>query len=475
MSETAPEQPSFAHAAWSGLAGIATADVTPPLGVYSRCWGAAEHDVANAIHRPLTVTAVTLRADEDSTPLVYIDADLGWWQTLETFQEFQASVLKRFSLEPENFLFGLTHTHASPPLAKLDPNLPGQADQQRWLDQLQRTLLDVIRASLEDSFAAQLDWQTGQCGLATNRDLEDPAAGADRVLCGFDPHAAADKTLLVGRLADATGKLRGVLVNYACHPTTLAWENQAISPDYLGAMRETITRETGADAIFMQGASGDLAPRYQYVADCETADRHGRQLAYAALSTLENMEPIGKRLTFQGVVESGAPLAVWRHAAASPSTQLRALRSSVEVPLKDWPSAAELERQRLACRDRALAERLRRKRDIRIALGDDDTFTLPIWAWKIGDAILIGSMAESYSVLQTEIRRRFPEQTILCLNLVNGSIGYLCPAALYHLDIYPVMQTPFDLGALELTIEAMTDLVRQISTPAEATHVLQNA
>ncbi|EAQ80650.1 hypothetical protein [Blastopirellula marina] len=474
MSNSATEHPSFSHAAWAGYAGIASADITPPIGVYSRCWGAAEHDVAESIHRPLTITALTLRADHDSSPLVYIDADLGWWQTLETFQEFQANVLNEFSLAPEDFLFGLTHTHASPPLAKLDPGLPGQAVQQRWLERILFETIEVIRAALDLSFAATLDWRIGQCNLATNRDLTDPSANTDRILCGFNPQGNADNTLLVGRLTDIAGTIRGVIVNYACHPTTLAWENRAISPDYIGAMRETITQQTGAAALFMQGASGDLAPRYQYVADTETVDRHGRQLAYAALATLENMEPAGVSLDYQRVVESGAPLAVWRHAPKSPNTQLRALQASVEVPLKDWPSAAELERQRIACPDRAIAERLRRKRDIRLALGDDETYTLPIWAWKLGDAILIGSMAESYSDMQVELRRRFPAETIICMNLVNGSIGYLTPAPLYHHDIYPVMQSPFDLGALELTIEAMSQLVQRLASPTESSPLLQN-
>ena len=32
-------------------------------------------------------------------------------------------------------------------------------------------------------------------------------------------------------------------MNYACHPTTLAWQNTLISPDYVGAC-EVIERET---------------------------------------------------------------------------------------------------------------------------------------------------------------------------------------------------------------------------------------
>src|SRR5262249_55364032 len=149
--------------------------------------------------------------------------------------------------------------------------------------------------------------------LAANRDLPDPEPSQQRVVCGYNPDGDPDDTLLVGRITDATGQVRGTLVNYACHPTTLAWENEAISPDYLGAMRETIEQVTGAPALFLQGNGGELAPRYQYVADPAVADRHGRELAFAALATLSGMEPSGTQLSYVGTVESGAPLAAWRH------------------------------------------------------------------------------------------------------------------------------------------------------------------
>lgn len=95
-------------------------------------------------------------------------------------------------------------------------------------------------------FEATLDWHAGRCGLATVRDLLDPDPEKSRVLCGYDPRGEPDDTLLLGRITDTAGKIRGTLVNYACHPTTLAAENTAISPDYIGAMRETMEHATAA-------------------------------------------------------------------------------------------------------------------------------------------------------------------------------------------------------------------------------------
>jgi len=111
---------------------------------------------------------------------------------------------------------------------------------------------------------------------------------------------------------DADCSVLATLVNYACHPTTLAWVNKLISPDFIGAMRDVIEANTGAaPCLFLQGASGELAPAHDYVGDTAIADKHGRQLGYAAISALESMLSPRHKLTYRGVMESGAPLAVW--------------------------------------------------------------------------------------------------------------------------------------------------------------------
>ena len=136
------------------------------------------------------------------------------------------------------------------------------------------------------------------------------------------------------------------------------------------------------------------------------------------------------------------------------------MKASVTLPIKNWPTAEELESQRRGCTDQAIEERLRRKLNIRLGLGDVSTFELPVHVWRIGDAVLVGTCCEAYSILQRELRRRFPETTVVCMNLINGSIGYLPPAELYDLDVYAVWQTPFDRGSYERLLEAMTRQIR---------------
>jgi hypothetical protein len=460
---TPPTKPrTFRHASFSGRIGIARADITPPVGIYARNWGAAKHDVARAIHRPLTLTAMTLAPAAGGEKLVFVEADLGWWKSLQTCRDFLSRLHQALSVEPPNMVFALTHTHSAPPLMDAEDFLSGSELHHTWMRQLFEATVRTVQQATDSHFEGTIDWHAGRCGLAANRDLPDPHRSRHRTVCGYNPDGEPDDALLVGRITDASGKVRATLVNYACHPTTLAWENAAISPDYVGAMRETIEHSTNAPALFLLGACGELAPRYQYVGDPEVADRHGRELGFAALATLNGMEPAGTQLAYVEVVESGAALAVWKHEPSEPSRQLRAIRTPVDVPLKNWPAAEELEAQRLACADRALEERLRRKLNIRLGVGNGSSFELPVHIWRIGDAVLVGSCCEAYSVLQRELRRRFPGTTILCMNLVNGSIGYLPPAGFYDADVYAVWQTPFDRGSYERLLETMTREIRDV-------------
>lgn len=452
----------YQHAGFSGQVGVARADITPPAGIYARNWGAAKHDAATGIHRPLNLTALVLRETADAAPLVLVDADLGWWRSLKLEQRFRAAIIDHFDLDPSRYIFALTHTHAGPLLTdQVEPHWEGGDLIEPWFQSVELKTRQVITDALKNQQPGIVEWHFGRCQLASERDLADPTVEKPGRLCGFNPGAVADDTLLVGRVSGRDGNILAVIGNYACHPTTLAWDNELISPDYIGAMRETVEREhPGAVALFLQGASGDLAPRMQYVGDTAIADGHGRQLGHAMLATLADMEPPEQRLAFHGPMESGAPLALWRREPAEYPNRLDSLNPGVELTLQDWPSADEFESQRLATSDRVLQERCLRKRDIRRGLGDGPTFELPVWLWRIGDAILVANMCEAYSSIQKNLRKQFPDHPLIYLNLANGSVGYLPPDSRYDEDVYQVWQTPFERGSLERLEQGIGDQIK---------------
>jgi hypothetical protein len=172
-------------------------------------------------------------------------------------------------------------------------------------------------------------------------------------------------------------------------------------------------------------------------------------------------------LQFDGVIESGAPLAIWREKTGHISTDLAALMTNVEYALKPLPSLDELQAQWRNTTDPVMKERLWRKVGVRRIVGDGDTTAMPLWAWRIGEAFFIGQCNEAYSPLQTQLRARFGGRLIAVMNLVNGTAGYLPPRPLYDRDIYQVWQSPFNSGSLERLLQAAGQSLEQLSPKTE--------
>jgi hypothetical protein len=455
-----------------GVIGVARQDITPPPGIHMRNWGAATHDVADGVHRPLTLTTLTIEHESiDPAICILMSADLMSWRS----RAAQAAVLDRLLAELRlpraQLMFCLTHTHAAPSLRPEDADKPGGNLIAGYHDALVRGALRSIPDAQSAKVPATLTWRYGRCDLATNRDLPEPGGGGgagagagQRVVCGFNPAEKADDTLLVGRVTrEADGAVVATIVNYACHPTTLAWQNRLLSPDFVGAMRETVERHTGgAPCLFLQGASGELAPAEQYTGDVAVADRHGRRLGHAVLATLEAMDLPSARLAYDGVVESGAPLAAWRQQPDAPSAVLALAVHDVELPLKNLPPRAEIEAQWRACDDPVMKERLARQIAVRSIVGDGDSTRMPLWTWRLGDAVLVGQPNEAYSQFQTALRERFPGRAVAVMNLVNGSAAYLPPRESYGRDVYQVWQSPYAAGALETLTDAAERSVREL-------------
>jgi len=457
MSQSVPLE--IAPSAFAGLMGVSRRDTTPPAGIYARMWGASTHDLAEGVHRPLCTTVLALQATPGDPLRLLVGIDLallGDLGGLADSERVLAPVRDALGLTEGQLLVNCSHTHSSPWAATSRSHMPGGELIGPYLDQMGQAVLEAGLEAVANLGPATLTWATGSCDLARNRDLTDPEAGSDRVVCGYNPLEPADDTLVVGRVTrDSDGGVIATIVNYACHPTTLAWDNKLISPDYIGAMRELVEHHTGgALCLFLHGASGELGPAHQYVGDPAVADQHGRRLGFSALATLEGMLPPGQALGYQGVTESGAPLAVWLPTPFSPSRVLSGDAISVPLPLKPMPTVAELEAQSAATDDRPMKERLFRKIQIVSSLGGGDSHPFPAWVWRVGQSLLVAHPNEAYSCFQEDLRSAFPDCTVVVMNTSGAAeVGYLYPPELDALNIYQVWQTPFSAEALPTLTE----------------------
>ena len=436
--------------------GVATRDVTPPVGIYARSWGAATHDTAEGVHRPFAATAAVFAPlHGDGPTLALVAVDLGWFQHVPDEQKLRATLLERTGLADASLLINMSHTHSGANVNTQLTDKPGAELVEPYIEHLTEQLGAAILQARETAAPSWVTYGSGRCALATNRDLWDTAA--DRWACGFNPDEPADDTLLVARVTSERGEVRATLFNYACHPTTLAWENRLLSPDYIGAAREVLEQAFGAPALFLHGASGELGPRDNYVGDASVADSNGRQLGYAAAAAIENLPPAGTQFVYAGIVPSGANLGAWEYqpcdeAQREASEQLAAVVTPVELRRKEdigvVESASDATPDSVQEREKAL-----RRQFLTQALGDGPTYTMPLWIWRLGGALLVAVPNEPYSVFQVELRRRLAGTPVLVLGTTNRTMGYLSPEETYGTGLYQEQQSPFAPGCLEQTID----------------------
>ena len=217
----------------------------------------------------------------------------------------------------------------------------------------------------------------------------------------------------------------------------------------------------------MQGASGELAPAEQYSGDTALADRHGRELGYAALSTLEGMGPPDSTLRYIEKLESGAPLAIWKRGQKEMSVKLKASSVEIELGLKDILKKDEIEQLLKAADDGFERERLWRKAGVCSNFSNTGETVEKFWVWQLGDSFLVSHPFDAYSYLQQLLRQAFPKQAIAVGNLSNGGLGYLPPKECYDRNLYTVWQTPFARGGLEKLIEAERTALQKFISEVE--------
>jgi hypothetical protein len=457
-----PEMRTVAAPGFGGRIGVARRDVTPPVGIAQNCWGPAVRRDSTGVHRPLTLTALAL----GDPALVLIALDGSWWRAPEDEWLVRSAAVEAAGGDEARVIVALSHTHAGPILARSAADVAGGELIPDYLEALRAAAAEATREAIAAAVPARLEWATGRCSVAGARDLVVDA----RPLVGFDPDALADDTVLAGRVGAEDGTVLATLVNYACHPTTLAWQNTLTSPDYAGAMRETVEAATGgAPCLFLLGAAGELAPREQYTGDLAVADRHGRALGHAALAALESLPPAGTALALHDAVESGAPLAPWWPVPRALPVAVGAEIAEVDLELADVPTADELAQRWSGIDAASRNERLRRAAERRRAFGDGPALRHRIWLWRLGDAFVVGQGGEAYSAMQRELRARHPGRAVVVLNLANWPASfYLPPASLYARDDgYTVWQTPVAAGGLEATIDDATAGLARLTNEEE--------
>src|ERR1700722_9885083 len=170
---------------FSGTFGVARADITPPAGIYARCWGSSTHDIATGFHKPLLATCAVFADSDGRNALALLALDLSWWSSKQDELELRSAILEGSGLREHELMFHPSHTHSAPRTALEFVNRPGGHLIPPYRKQIVSPCLDLISRARASLRPATLTWRAGECGLAFNRDLRAPSEG--RILWVFNP------------------------------------------------------------------------------------------------------------------------------------------------------------------------------------------------------------------------------------------------------------------------------------------------
>ncbi|MSU57035.1 MAG: c-type cytochrome [Pedosphaera sp.] len=265
--------------------GVAAMDITPAYPIRLSGYAARKTEATNAVQK-LWAKAIAIGSDKEA-PAILITVD-NTGVPKHVHDEVVARLAKK-KIDPSRIAICSSHSHTTPYLAGYLPTLFGEPlppEHQAHVDRYTRELTDAIEhvalEALKNRKPGRLSWAQGKAGFAANR----------RTKGGPVDH---DLPMLV--VSDAKGKLRALLVNYACHCTTIDPRDNAVCGDWAGYTQEYLEREhPGATVLVAIGCGADSNPSPR--TGLNFAQQHGLEIATNINQLLQhNLTPVRGALT----------------------------------------------------------------------------------------------------------------------------------------------------------------------------------
>ncbi|MBN1555031.1 MAG: neutral/alkaline non-lysosomal ceramidase N-terminal domain-containing protein [Phycisphaerae bacterium] len=209
---------------------------------------------SQGVHDPIYAKFMVLETPETRMAIITLDL-IG--VNLALRNDLQRIIPEGVPLQPDHVILAATHTHAGyGALSKSSGNFAMDtlvlATCGPFNQRLYEEFLEKLRSGLAEAWR---DRAPAKLGVGLGKE--------DRFHYNRGRKGGVtDPDLYVVKITDPKGKLRGVLVNYAAHPTCTGSENLLVSADYPGAFQRAFEKaHPGATAMFTNGAVGDQGPR----------------------------------------------------------------------------------------------------------------------------------------------------------------------------------------------------------------------
>ncbi len=383
------------------FAGVARADITPPVGIAHAGWGAQTHERAVGVDLPLSATVLALSDGERNVVIVDLD-HVG--VAVPDVLNIRAALGRALGLPPSHIRISWTHLHSGAATSSVAAGSFRQGSEMvgPYNEYLVHQVVGVAWAATRSLRPVRFAAARGTCRIGVNRRFRRPEDGV--MIVGRNWEGPVDHEVAVIRIDGMERSPLAAVVNYACHPATVGPDNDLISPDYPGVVRRVVEQATGATCLFLQGAAGNILPvRGVACGGLHEYRRLGAILGHEASRVWWEMELPPRTERYVGTLESGAALAVYEDQPDDePDARLGVAFRSMHLPLRELPPPEPLEAQ---------AEDTRRRLDeLRVAGGT-------------ADEIRQVTMLHKRAAMRAETARKYQGRTVVESELQVFTIG----------------------------------------------------
>src|SRR4051812_33834441 len=264
--------------------GVARIDITPDYPI-RLCGYAARKTPSEGVEQKLWAKAMAIGSDDELAIIVTIDNTAVGANVVE---EVARRMGEKFKLPRERFVLCSSHSHCTPCLTGSLVNMFGYRladDQLAAIDKYTKELIEKLEKVCVDAVAdrkpAKLMWGEGEAHFAANRRTKG---------------GPVDQAMPMIAVMDGEGKVRAVLINYACHCTTLGSDMNKTNGDWAGYAQEFFeAANPGAVAMISIGCGADANPSPRGKLD--DAKAHGEEIAREAGRLMGvGLKPIAAKL-----------------------------------------------------------------------------------------------------------------------------------------------------------------------------------
>lgn len=390
------------------LIGIAEINYTPEVGLDMAGNYRGNDYASRGVHDSLYARAIVAN-NEKGEKVALLTVDICAIPK-ETVQMMRAYIASKTTIKPDDVMIMATHTHSGP-VAEL--NAP------KVKEFLSKAAGAVVLADKNLKPSVFSVGRSSENRISHNRRLK--CIDGTTHMCwekfkpGFviEPWGPIDPEIITLSISQE-GKPKGVIVNFACHATTLTGNNWLYTADYPGYLGESIKRVKGNDymPLFFNGCCGNVTQvdyRIGFPDTYQECQRIGYILGVSALEAIRNEKPVSS-----DVIKVSKEMVQLKRMTISDEQFAWAQAIMKKVEKEGMPPL-----QADGIPDAQYAKNwieMRRTQDI--------VDSLEVMVVRIGDAAFVGLPGEMFTEFGMDIKAKSPCKNTMVMGLTNDDRGY---------------------------------------------------